>query len=229
MYSRNKAKLSLGAAILFAAALCWFLLARNDWLTNVAFLVLGALVAVLTTILSEEVRRKTSVDDPAGALYVELADKVAKCCFDMEAPWQHYLDLKKCEGSGMDPLRLQKFSPGRPIIFEACASQIAILGTERAQALIQFYYRLSNLKRDIEAVMSESAIHAHAIRPKNLQMIALRFKQTIAPGLHALDAFKEMISDHEKIDATTLSNYDEYREDAPTGTLKERLKNIAKE
>lgn len=198
------------------------MIAKSDFLTNVGFLVLGTLIAIFTTILSERIRRPAQGRDLAQTLYEELADRVARCCFDYEAPWQSYLSIG-VPGS-MSSFRLRKFSPEPPIVFPAVASQLAILEGGAPQALIRFYYCLAAWKRDVDNLASEIHVNGGALTSDGCQFLAKRLKQTLRPGLNALEILGRRVEGWERIDAAAIAGYDEYGDHASAGrTLRERL------
>jgi hypothetical protein len=220
----------IALAILFVLC-CVFaalLLARNDWVTNVGFLVVGALIAVITTLLSERFKRETLSRDLARSLYLELADRVARCCWDSETPWSAWLDLNYCQANEVDSFRLRKFLPDRPIIFEASASQLAILGGEAPQAMLKFYYRLAAWRRDLDNIAAQSDRGDGKVDPKTVNFLAKRLYQTLMPGLRALEAMQTSVEDHEQIEASALAGYVDYSMTThPPGSLREKLMRVA--
>ena len=204
--------------------ICWWLLPRNDWLTNVGFLVLGGLVATLTALLSEQVRRSQLRQDLAQSLYVELVDRVARCCFDIEAPWAPYLDRAICEASEMTRFRLRKFTPAEPVVYVACAPQLAVLGAGPAQALARFYYHLEAWRRDIGSTLEDGQSSSAKVAASDINFLAKRFRQTLQPGLRALEALAPLVENHLELEATSLAMYDEQRPTASQrGRLRERI------
>jgi hypothetical protein len=128
----------------------------------------------------------------------------------------------------MTVLRVRKFAPEDPVVFLSSASQIALLGTEVAQALVRFYYRLSCWRRDTENVAVYGLLREGIVDPKNVQFLAKRLRQTITPGIRALEALSPLVDDCASIDASSLTSYDEHREGvAVSGTLHDRLKRLA--
>ena len=55
---------------------------------NTGFLLFGALLAVVATLMMGWLKRAGDEADLARAIHTELADRVARCCFDYEAPWK---------------------------------------------------------------------------------------------------------------------------------------------
>jgi hypothetical protein len=227
LWSTHRALLILAIAVVLNLAICWQLLPRNDWLTNVGFLVLGGLVATLTALLSEQVRRSQLRQDLAQVLYVELADRVSRCCFDMEAPWGPYLDRSIYEVAQMSRFRLRKFTPAEPVVYVACAPQLAVLGAGPAQAIARFYYHLEAWRRDITSMLDEEPSSGHHMEVKDINFLAKRFRQTLRPGLHALEALSPLVGNHLELESTSLALYDEQRaSSSPRGQLRERISNL---
>jgi len=225
-WRRNRELLLLAILMVVALVFSIAMMARNDFLTNVGFLVLGSLLAIFTTLFSEAIKRPAQARDLARALYEELADRVARCCFDCEAPWSEYLDRNNENSAfaNMDPFRLRKFSPGSPIIYLSTASQLAILENDAPQALIKFYFRLAAWQRDLENVAAGGQQNKGGVSPEVCLFLAERLHQTLTPGLKALQALAPLVDEHEKIEAAAIAGYDETRKDTQAkGTLRERI------
>jgi hypothetical protein len=205
-------------ALTFAIAM----ILAGGFLTNVGFLVIGGLITVMTGLINDKIKRPSQTRDLARALYVELAERVARCCFDCEAPWNKYLNPNNYALGAMDSFRLRKFSPIQPIIYTSTAGQLAMLEGKSPQALIQFYYRLAAWQRDIENIAAESQIAPDAIR-----LLAIRVHQTLTPGLRALEALAPMVDGYEEIEAAAIAGYDEFRGSAPTeASLRKRINKL---
>jgi hypothetical protein len=196
----------------------------SDFLTNVGFLVCGALLSMTTVLLSDRIKRPMQARELARALYVELADRVARCCFDCEAPWNAYLDPNFNKLGDMDSFRLRKFSPIEPVIYLATASEIAVLEGGAPQALIQFYYRLAAWQRDIENIAAESETKDAGVPPNAIRLLATRVHQTLAPGLRALEALAPLVDDSKQIESSAIAGYDEFRCGTPPSvSLRDRI------
>src|SRR6478672_6012274 len=113
---------------------------------NTVFLILGALLAVLGTRISAWLKKPADEADLARAIHTELADRVARCCFDYESPWHEY----GIQPAVIDSNRLRKFAPYEPIVYPALAGQIAMLPDQPLQCLLKFYFRLAAWQRDAE-------------------------------------------------------------------------------
>lgn len=214
----------LGIAMLIALIFSIVMMWKSDFLTNVGFLVLGALIAVFTTLLSDAVKRPAQARDLARALYEELADRAARCCIDCEAPWHDYLQMNNCHPGNMDSFRLRKFTPSAPIIYQSTAVQLAILEDDAPQALIKFYHFLTAWERDIKNIAAESQNNQGGVAPDAVQFLARRLHQTLAPGLRALQALSPLVDQYAKIEAGALAGYDDMRTGPrPNGTLRDRM------
>ncbi|MBI2294487.1 MAG: hypothetical protein HYU76_00235 [Betaproteobacteria bacterium] len=211
-------------ALLFSVAM----ISRSDFLTNVGFLVLGALIAMFTTLLGDAAKRPAQARDLARALYEELADRAARCCIDCEAPWHEYLDINNCSPGNMDSFRLRKFAPSAPIIYQSTAGHLAILENDAPQALIKFYHFLAAWERDIKNIAAESQNNKGGVAPDAVQFLARRLHQTLAPGLRALQALSSLVDEYAKIEAAAIAGYDDMRRGTrPKGTLRERMAALA--
>ncbi len=217
---------SMVIALVFSAAMMW---TERDFLTNVGFLVLGALLAVFVSLLSEAIKRPQQSRDLARALYEELADRVARCCFDFEDPWGDYADSRRLNDK-RDAFSMLKFLPESPTIFEATADQLALLGEDAPGALIRFYYCHAAWRRDLANRASELQRTGRDATPDELVFLGERLKQTLAPGLKALQTLSPFVGKHASIDETAIAGYDDLVSQTskhPTQeTLRERISKL---
>jgi hypothetical protein len=167
-------------------------------------------------------RAAARAKDVARALHTELADLVARCCFDTEDPWRQCWSPDAPERAyQFDVTRLRSFAPVEPVIFPAVAAELATLGEYVPLRLVQFYTSLSALRRDIGNI----ADGANQNVPKHqVQQVALRFRLTLEPGLKALQA---LVSDANDIEASAIAPYDATRSsEPPAGTLRDRINRL---
>lgn len=198
----------------------------KDFLINTGFLLLGAILAVGTSFVIEFKQRNERAHDVAQIIYVELADLVARCCFDSEAPWSKYwrgdIPARK-----FNVISLRKFAPIEPKIYPAIAPQLALLKRDAALAVIQFHYRLTALRREIQNITDDANdpnTRMEEISSGSLRLVGTRFRQTLAPGLSALVALSPMVPEALRIESEAIAHYDAARKDAiPPGTLRERI------
>lgn len=195
--------------LLIAFAFAIAMIFEGNFLANVGFLVIGAMIAVVAVLISDSVKRPAQARDLARALHAELSDRVARCCFDCEDPWHAYLDSNNYHPGEMDSVRLRKFSPVPPVIYPSTASQIAILKGNAPEALIQFYYRLAAWERDINSIAAESQSNKSGVAAKAVHLLAIRIHQTLAPGLRALQALSPLVEGPEHIENLAVAGYDE--------------------
>lgn len=210
------------AVALFAFVL---IVKDSDPANKAGFVVLGALLSVGATFLIESQKRHVLTRDLARALYAELTHLAARCVFDSEGPWKDYWPKDAAPGL-MLATKLRKFMPVVPTIYHATAGQLALLPGEAPQTLIEFYYRLSALRREIE----NAAADANSSNNKNvpigeMRQVGLRFRQTLAPSLKALEALAPLVEDAAKIEELARTSYYESRPGSDmTLTLRERVK-----
>jgi len=137
-----------GAVLIFAA----LLIPQEGLIGNIGFLILGAIIAFLSVFASDELKRTIQASELARALYEELANRVARCCFDFEEPWKKWIEAKNCGSNDVSVMRLRKFTPVAPVIYPATAAQIALLGEDAPQAIIRFYVSLAVYQKDMENI-----------------------------------------------------------------------------
>ena len=213
------------AATVAILAYSIFMMLREDWKANTGFLVFGALLAVLATLMLASLKRPADVADLSRAIHTELADRVARCCFDYEAPWGKYDQHE--DNRPMDPNRLRRFASFPPIIYPATAGQIAILDDDALQSLMKFYYRLAAWQRDVENT-ADACDRGASAQTGDLWRLGRRLRETLKPGIEALKAFDKVVRDPHKIEDDLLAAYDVFRKDLnpahdPIPSLRERL------
>jgi hypothetical protein len=227
-FVRNKSSLFWLVVVFFVdiifIAFVWY---RGDNVsTNTGFLVLGALLSMLPFYLIEREKRSLRVKELARVLHVELADLVARCCYDSESPWCHFW----APNANVPPnnvLWLRKFAPHRPLIFPAVAGELALLKGNAPQRLIQFHNGINALRREIEdCANATTQLGAAQINSGQIKAVASRMRLTLEPALNALKALssKAMVSDAREIEADAIASIDATRAAAaPAGTLQDRI------
>jgi hypothetical protein len=209
-----------------AAVAVLLLLSGDQSLLPAAFVILGGILTVLTQITLEIQKRQYLVRDLARSLYVELANRIARCVFDIEKPWEQWIESDRANDRSMEVQRLQRFIPIEPTIYPATASQLALLPGTAPQTIIRFYIRFEILRLTMQQV-------ADYCRDRNLSYalaadvfaIADRFKRTLHPGLEALRALTPLVDDHEQVDRDAMHDLDRlgFRHAREHLTLRKRL------
>jgi len=192
--------------IYFAVALLTGLIMafRPDYVGNVGFLILGALIAIFSVILVDEYKREAQATDLARALYEELANRVARCCFDFETPWERWVELANCKPNEVNVIRLRGFIPFSPIVYPATASHIALLNDDSQQALITFYATLTAYQQDMTDIADLCQQRDINIPPDLVARVAGRLSRTLPPAYEALKTLGEMVDNPEAIDAAAI-------------------------
>lgn len=182
-------------------------------------ILVGAMLALGATYYVERWKRAQLRNDLAVALYHELAVRVARCCYDFEAPWADYWE----GGTSLDRFGAGKFAPEVPAIFAANADKIALFGEDVPSALMSFYFRLGVLRRDIENLRADTRDHSN-LTPGAVRVIGSRFAAALSPGLRALDALAPSVANTSKIEADALDTFDSaIRRKRATKTLRDLL------
>ena len=68
--------------ILLVAAAAFLATLRTDYFANFGFLVVGVVLGIYPAFFIEENRRKREAKTIAISTHYELANRVARCCFD---------------------------------------------------------------------------------------------------------------------------------------------------
>jgi hypothetical protein len=184
-------------------------------------LLLGAGIALSATYFVETWKRRQLANDLAVALYHELANRVARCCFDFESPWSNDWEIPR----RVNRFGAGKFSPEPPMIFNANSDKLALFGGRVPSALMAFYFRLSVLRRDIENLRADTRDHSD-LGDDAVRLIGSRFSAALAPGLKALDALAPLVPDPAAIEADALNTFDPGPQKRAPGTLRERLSSM---
>ena len=133
---------------------------REDYVANFGFLIIGVLIGTYPVFLIEELRRAREKRILTESLYHELANRVARCCFDFESPWSRYWT----QLDSTTEFWLRKFIPEPPVIYPAVASNISVLGAGAARTVIEFYIALAAWERDITNTADESSRRSELVR-----------------------------------------------------------------
>jgi hypothetical protein len=191
---------ALGLAL--ALRLLW---REIEWANTLGNVIVGAILALGASTYIEKQKREQLVADLSVALYHELANRVARCCFDFEEPWSGLWTTPRNRGV----FEVTKFIPQPPTVFDSNADKLTLLGPQIPAAMMAFYFRLWVLGRDIEALCKtevEPATSALGYGP--VTIIASRFGATLAPGLAALQALGEKVDGFKDIDAAAWDTFD---------------------
>jgi hypothetical protein len=206
------------AALLVVGGLL-FVLGRTPQAVQLGSILLGAGLALGAAFTIENWKRYRLTKDLASALYYELANRVARCWIDFDAPWAAHWH----QPPRVDRFAVSKFLPEPWTIFKANADKIALFPVEVPAALMGFYFRLWVVDRDIAKAREEGAAgKSDDIGSGNVQLIASRFAATLRPGKEALEALGGLVREHATIDANALSTLDPHKLRF-IGTLRELL------
>ncbi|WP_027546948.1 hypothetical protein [Bradyrhizobium sp. WSM2254] len=214
----------IGLIVLAALAAGAMIAFGNENMGKAGFLIIGALLAIITTVLVDVRKRQVQVRDLARVLYAELTHLVARCVFDSEKPWKPYWPKDASPGL-MNATKLRKFAPAVPTVYSATAGQLALLPGTAPQTLIEFHYRLSALRREIDnTVAGANPSDSSNVPIGALRQVGLRFRQTLAPSLKALEALAPLVADSAEMEKHARTSYYETRPGSDlTKTLSERI------
>jgi hypothetical protein len=183
----------------------------------------NAMLVIANTRSLEEQKRASEAKDLTQIIFAELVHMVVRCCFDSEAPWREYW-VNRPPTKARKKFDVQKFAPATPVVYLATAPKLALLGEEPSQAIIEFYYRVAALRRDIEDIVRGTS-HENIAGP-NLEIVAFRFCLTLRPGLEAIQILKPLVQHPDQIIARVLATFDETRKRKEPGTLEERIQRL---
>lgn len=198
---------------------------EQSFLANVAFLTIGVLLAITLDLVRDGIRRPRQARDLAHSLYHELANRVARCVFDFEEPWEKWVDKERIDEKEVSVVRLRKFIPIPPTIYPATAGQIGLLNDSAAQAIIRFYVSLAIYQKDMEDTLDYCQQRSPQHVPRQLvAFVAERLRRTLAPGLEALRELSRMVEGHENIEAAAIRDADKlFKHERSSLTLRQRI------
>ena len=176
---------------------------------------------------AQEEQAKEHADNLACTLHAELADLVARCCFDSEGPWHRYwTENGSAPSDKYNKTELRSFTPAQPTIFTNTSSDLALLGADAPLRLVQFHNSLSALRRDIEYIAD--GMTEHPATPPQARQVAERFYHALQPGLRALLALAPKVPKAEEVEQAAIDLYDANRLDGPppSGSLRDRINRL---
>jgi hypothetical protein len=152
-------------------------------------------------------RREHDANETAVALYIEVADRAARCLNDHIEPWSRYAKHRSTPTGAMDVSRVGKFRPTDPIIYQSLAGRLGIMKPEVLAPTVQFYFRLDALRREIDTVTKDfsAGTNLMAKNQNRVQLIAQRFHETLRPALRALEVLN--IEGSDEFDAEAAAAY----------------------
>jgi hypothetical protein len=181
-------------------------------------LLMGSGIGFGATFAVEIWRRQQQARDLGAALYHELANRVARCCYDFEIPWSgHWVSPQR-----MNRFGIGKFAPDPPTVFAANADKLALFGDKVPAAMLAFYYRLSALRRDIENLRADSRDQTD-INEDAVRLVASRLAFTLSPARDALQALGAAIPTRAAIEDDAWKSFDVLQPKRAAMPLRERL------
>jgi hypothetical protein len=211
MWAETKELVKIGvlASFLIGVGLTMFYLKRPI-LDNLAFLFAGILIAWGIDVAREQRRRKIETRDLARALYYELANRVGRCVFDFEDPWERWVEAKNIGATDVGILRFRKFIPISPTVYPSLADRLAFIDSEAAQAIIRFYVALAVYQKDMDDVAQHcERNNLLFVSPELVSYSAERLRRTLSPGLQALRELSKSVTEYAAIDAVAIKDSDD--------------------
>jgi hypothetical protein len=138
------------------------------------------------------------------ALYQELSDRAARCCYDYTKPWHAYRYADPSH-EAMSVFRLRKFLPVHTPIYDTAGASLGLLDPRAMALLSHFHFRLSAWKRDIESFSSQPL--CYELNEGEYRLMAKRLSETLVPALQALEALAPFVKEHDEIEERSISQY----------------------
>lgn len=185
-------------------------------------LLVGAALTYMITKILDRGRRRNEAREISLSLYNEIADRSARCLNDYIKPLREFEKGSHREGN-MPTSRLAKFRPADPVVYPAVAGKLGLINPEALFPILQFYFRLDAVRREIDYVISDFDHNNNlaAVALPRVQRVVRRFDEIRTPALGALTKLDVEYAD--QIDAAAVSAYGHIR--AIGITLREALQN----
>src|SRR5205823_2856241 len=123
----------------------------------------------------------------------EIADRAARCLNDHLVPW-----LRFAEGK-FTAARVAKFRPVEPVVYRAVASKLGLLPPTTVFWVLQFYYRLDAIDREIGDIKQDFK-HDIDVGTERTGLVAQRFRESLMPALEALERLSARVRNSAEID-----------------------------
>jgi hypothetical protein len=111
---------------------------------------LGAVGTFWLTKRLDQQRRINEARDISVSLHAEIADRAARCLNDYLVPWSNVADIQKRLARGHASSWMAKFRPVEPVVYPSIAAKLGLLPPAALFPVVQFYFRLDALRREIE-------------------------------------------------------------------------------
>jgi hypothetical protein len=112
------------------------------------------------------------------------------CLNDYLVPWRGFENSTDEAKNKMTADRVKKFRPVNPVVYPAVAAKLGLLPRDALFPVVEFYFRLDALRREIDNVTADyggdnlDLVVSH--RPR-LRLIATRLRDSLGPAAVALE------------------------------------------
>jgi hypothetical protein len=149
---------------------------------------LGALGTFWIATRLDRRHRESEARDIAVSLCAEIADRSARCLSDYLVPWCEF-HKQKVKHKQADKAWVGKFRPVDPVVYPSVAAKLGLLRPEALFPVVQFYFRLDALRREIDNLTADFGPDQNlttAAMPR-LKLITARLRGSFEPALAALE------------------------------------------
>jgi hypothetical protein len=168
---------------------------------------------IVTRRIARENRLMES-NDIAVSLHAEIADRAARCLNDYLAPWSKFEQPDYDQEAVPEFSWVGKFRPVDPVVYPAVASKLGLLKPDALFAVVQFYFRLRAVQREIDGILSDQKFAEEKEFKKvrrRLVLVARRFHATLEPASLALFKLSSGF-DGSHVEAAAIEAYGYVRE-----------------
>lgn len=166
-----------------------------SWITvggTLAGVALGSVGAYFVTLWHDDRRRKQEAADVATTLYLELADRAARCSYDFDAPWKEYLQGK---GTARKIHDVVKFRPTDPVMYPSLGIKLALLPGHSRGEVVRFFSAQDRWRRELDDLDREKDVDRDGC-----VRLARRLGESVAHAYLALDALASEVPDWKGIE-----------------------------
>jgi hypothetical protein len=147
---------------------------------------LGAAGAFWAGRILDNRRRRTEKGDIASSLHAELADRAARCANDYLEPWQAIKEGRRRKTAPPD--WVAKFRPVNPVVYPSVAAKLSLLPPAAVFSVVQFFFRLDQLTRQIDRVAgADPKVDLNIADYAGLVLVGTRLLECLHPALGALE------------------------------------------
>lgn len=200
----------------------------SPWWTGLAGITLGTVLAALFSLTRDFLQKRSEAQDVATTIHAELADRIARCCFDYEVPFLTYTYPLQADLKERTKEDVVKFRPTDPVIYPTVGAKMALLGPEVRNSVMQFYSSLDRWRREIDDL---NAGRRASFSASELIPVQRRLGETLPFAERALEKISKKVKGALEIENDAYANiyssvFDERSKKPQKSTLRQTLSEL---